>query len=124
MDHVELFQALAARCPQTAAGYVTEMWCRPVVCLYAIDTSQLSVEQREEVIDARVIHKLELQEMYRWLWHLADTNADGAFEQSLIAVELALAEFAKTDPVDARRFVLDVTGWSDIELLSLQEGVR
>ena len=120
MDHVELFQALAARSPDTAASYIAEMWCQPVISLYAIDISQLRLEQRDEVIETRVMHKQELTHMYWWLWQQADFGNDDSYNESLEKIELELAKFAMTD-ADAKSFVLDVTGWSASELASIYE---
>lgn len=121
MDHIELFQALAARAPGTAASYVLEMWCWPILCVYDIDTSELAVEQRDEVIETRILHKRELRAMYRWLENRACSNAHGVYTESLAHVEQALVEFARTGNIDAKRFVLDVTGWTDIELGAMQQ---
>ena len=123
VKHLELFRLLAARSPKATGGFVSDMWCRPMQCLYDLDTTCLSVEQREEVIETRVVHKRELRLLYQWLCHRVETQADGAYAASLHCVEEVLADFARSDDIDAKRFILDVTGWGEHGLAVMQENV-
>ena len=119
MNHVELFKVLAERDPRRAADYVRDAWCWPILFVYAIDISQLNVKAREEVIAARIFHKREVQMMYRWLKDMSSSDNSRCTE-TLATVDTELAEFANKDRVDGRRFVLDITGWTDVELYSFQ----
>ena len=65
-------------------------------CFLAKRMSALSVEQREEVIEARVFHKRLVQAMYQWRWQLADSDAQRACSESLETLNRALAALAKS----------------------------
>ena len=118
MDNVKVFQALAARCPSTAANYIAEVWCRPLVALYEIDAMDLRLRQRADVIEMRVSHKRELQSMYQWICCLAASRPEKSYAETLELVDCVLAGMSRIT-IDARSFVMDVTGWTDEELAAI-----
>ena len=118
MDNVKLFQALAARSPSMAANYLADVWCRPLLCLYEIDAMELRRQQCCDVIEMRVHYKRELQAMYQWICCLAASRPEKAYQETLELVDCVFAGFSQIN-VDARSFVLDVTGWTDEELAAI-----
>ena len=120
MDRSKLFKLLANDAPRIAAEYLIETYCWSILCVYRIDASKLSATERKRVIEIRVEQLRELQPLYQWLKDQAHRQARSRHQESLTHLDHALVEFAEREGRDAKRIVLQVTGWSEIQFSALQ----